>query len=399
MRLSRRLDAIQPSATLTLNAKAKALVQQGVDVVGFAAGEPDFGTPDFIGRAGREAIDRGHTRYTPTAGIPELRQAICDKLARDNQLTFTPDQVLVSCGAKHSLYNIFQALLDAGDEVIIFSPYWVSYPEMVQLAGGVPVIVETREADGFSPTVEALEAALTPRTRAVIFNSPGNPTGAVYPREVLDQLGRVLLKHPEVLAVSDDIYEKLRYVEAPFTNIANAVPELAGRTVVVNGMSKAYAMTGWRLGYAAGPKALIQGMQTIQDQSTSGASSISQDAGLAALQGDETELESMVAEYRRRRDRIVEGLNAIPGVRCRAPEGAFYVFPNVEGLYGKRTAAGTELDGSLALSRALLEEARLAAVPGAAFGADGHLRLSFVTSTENVEKGLERFSAFVQSLR
>ena len=399
MRLSRRLDAIQPSATLALNAQAKALVQQGVDVVGFAAGEPDFDTPDFIGQAGREAIDRGHTRYTPTAGIPELRQAICDKLARDNQLTFKPDQVLVSCGAKHSLYNIFQALLDAGDEVVIFSPYWVSYPEMVQLAGGVPVIVGTHEAEGFCPTTQALEAALTPRTRAVIFNSPGNPTGAIYPREALEKLGRILLNHPDVLAITDDIYEKLRFVDAPFSNIANAVPELVERTVVVNGMSKAYAMTGWRLGYAAGPRELIRGMQTIQDQSTSGASSISQHAGLAALKGDESQLKVMVAEYRRRRDRIVEGLNAIPGIRCRAPEGAFYVFPNVQGLYGKRTEAGVELDGSLALSRALLDEARIAAVPGGAFGADGHLRLSFVTSTENVEKGLERLATFVRSLR
>src|SRR5690606_32453106 len=225
------------------------------------------------------------------------------------------------------------------------------------------------------------------------------PTGAIYPREALEALGRVLLKHPEILAVSDDIYEKLRFVDAPFSNIANAVPELAGRTVVVNGMSKAFAMTGWRLGYAAGPRELIKGMQTIQDQSTSGASSISQHAGLAALRGDETQLKTMVTEYRRRRDRMVEGLNAIPGIRCRAPEGAFYVFPHVEALYGKRTGAGVELDGSLALSRALLDEARIAAVPGGAFGADAHLRLSFVTSMENVEKGLERLEAFVRSLR
>src|SRR5690606_34455585 len=276
-----------------------------------------------------DTIDTVITLSTPTAGIPEQRQATCDKLARDNQRTFKPDQVLVSCGAKHSLYNIFQALLDAGDEVIIFSPYWVSYPEMVQLAGGVPVIVETREVDGFSPTAEALEAAITPRTRAVIINSPGNPTGAIYPREALESLGRVLLKHPGILVVTDDIYEKLRFVDAPFSNIANVVPELTARTVVVNGMSKAFAMTGWRLGYAAGPRELIKGMQTIQDQSTSGASSITQHAGLAALQGDETQLKAMVAEYRRRRDRMVEGLNAIPGIRCRAPEGAFYVFPHV----------------------------------------------------------------------
>lgn len=398
MRLSRRLDPIKPSATLALNAKAKALVQQGVDVVGFAAGEPDFDTPAYIGEAGIEAIRAGFTRYTATAGIPELRQAISEKLAKDNQLTYAPDQILVSSGAKHSLYNIFQALLNEGDEVVIFAPYWVSYPEMVQLAGGKPVIVQTREEDGFAPDPEVLRAALSGKTRAVIINSPSNPTGAVLSREALAAIGRVLEDFPEVLVVSDDIYEKLRYVDGPFVNIANAAPALASRTVVVNGMSKAFAMTGWRLGYAAGPKALIAGMQTIQDQSTSNASSVTQKAGLAALRGPEAEIERMVAEYRARRDFVVARLNAIPGITCRLPEGAFYVFPNVSALYGKRSGEKAITD-SLSLSQVLLEDFRVAAVPGAPFGADAHLRLSFVTSRETLEKGLARIEDFVRSLR
>ncbi len=397
MRLSRRLDPIKPSATLALNAKAKALVQQGVDVVGFAAGEPDFDTPAFIGEAGIEAIRSGFTRYTATAGIPELRKAICEKLARDNQLTYTPEQILVSSGAKHSLYNIFQALLNEGDEVVIFAPYWVSYPEMVQLAGGKPVIVETREEDGFAPDPEAFRRALGPKTRAVIINSPSNPTGAVISREALAALGRVLEDFPEVLVVSDDIYEKLRYVDGPFVNIANAAPALAERTVVVNGMSKAFAMTGWRLGYAAGPKTLIAGMQTIQDQSTSNASSVTQKAGLAALLGPSDEIDRMVTEYRARRDLVVDRLNAIPGISCRLPEGAFYVFPNVSGLYGRRSGE-KRIEDSLTLSQVLLEDFRVAAVPGAPFGAPAHLRLSFVTSRETLEKGLSRIEDLVRSL-
>lgn len=397
MKLAERLKTIKPSATLALNAKAKALAAQGVDVVGFAAGEPDFDTPELVKAAAIEAIRQGFTKYTATAGIPELRAAISDKLKRENGLTFAPDQVLVSCGAKHSLYNLFQALLDDGDEVIIFAPYWVSYPEMVQLAGGRPVYVETREEEGYAPDPAALAKAFSPRTRAVIVNSPSNPTGAVLSRDALASIGRAIAAHPHCLAVTDDIYEKLLYVDTPFMNVANVVPEIADRTVVVNGASKAFSMTGWRMGYAAGPKALIAGMQTIQDQSTSNCSSITQKAALAGLTGPTEPLQQMVAEYRVRRDLFVAGLNAIPGVRCRMPEGAFYVFPSVRGWFGK-SYKGKRIEGSVQVSEILLEDFKVAAVPGAPFGAEGHLRMSFVTSRANIEKGLSRLRDLAAAL-
>lgn len=397
MILANRLKAIKPSPTLALNAKAKALVAQGVDVVSFAAGEPDFDTPDFIKQAAIEALQQGFTKYTPTAGIPELREAICAKLQRDNQLTYAPDQVLVSVGAKHSLYNIFQALLNEGDEVIILSPYWVSYPEMVQLAGGKPVIIETREEDGFAPDPEAIRKALTPRTKALIINSPSNPSGVVFSRETLTKIADAVRGH-ECLIVSDDIYEKLLYTGGGFANLANVAPDLTPRLVVVNGMSKAFSMTGWRLGYTAGPKWLISGMQMIQDQSTSNPSSFSQKAAVAALKGPESIFEPMVKEYKARRDMVVEQLNALNGVRCRVPEGAFYVLPNISGLYG-REYKGTKLQGSLQVSEILLNDFRIAAVPGAPFGVDANIRLSFATSREQLRKGLDRFREFTASVR
>ncbi len=396
MNLSRRLSAIKPSPTLALNAKAKALAAQGVDVVGFAAGEPDFDTPEYVKDAAVAALKAGFTKYTATGGIPELRAAICQKLEADNQLKYSPEQVLVSCGAKHSLYNLFQALLNEGDEVVIFAPYWVSYPDMVRLAGGEPVIVETKEERNYAPTAEQVRKALTPRTRAVVINSPSNPTGAVLSREALAEIASAVKDH-SCLLVTDDIYEKLLYVPGPFLNIANVAPELASRTVVVNGMSKSYSMTGWRLGYAAGPKELIAGMQMIQDQSTSNANSITQKAGLAALQGPKDTVEKMVAEYRARRELIVSGLNAIEGVRCRAPDGAFYVFPNIQKLLGRKYK-GKPVQGSVQASEILLDEFKVAAVPGLPFGAEGYLRMSFVTSRQNLEKGLARLREFAASL-
>jgi len=396
MNLANRLNAIKPSPTLALNAKAKALLAQGVDVVSFAAGEPDFDTPDFIKQAAIDALGQGFTKYTPTAGIPELREAICAKLARDNHLTYAPDQVLVSVGAKHSLYNIFQALLNEGDEVIILSPYWVSYPEMVQLAGGKPVIIETREEDGFAPDPEVIRKALTPRTKALIINSPSNPSGVVLSRDTLAKIAEAVRGH-DCLLVSDDIYEKLLYA-GEFSNIGNVAPDLVSRLVVVNGMSKAFSMTGWRLGYAAGPKWLISGMQMIQDQSTSNPSSFSQKAAVAALKGPESLFEPMVKEYRARRDMVVEALNSMDGVRCRTPEGAFYVLPNISGLYG-RFYKGTPLKGSLQVSEILLNDFRIAAVPGAPFGVDANIRLSFATSREQLRKGLERFREFTAAVR
>ncbi len=396
MKLARRLEAIKPSPTLALNAKAKALAAQGIDVVGFAAGEPDFDTPQFIKDGAVEAIHAGFTKYTATAGIPELRAAICEKLKKDNGLEFKPEQVLVSTGAKHSIYNLFQALLSEGDEVIIFSPNWVSYPDMVLLAGGKPVIVETREEDGFVPDPAKLKAALTPRTRAIIINSPSNPSGVVLSREALANIATAIRDH-DCLVVTDDIYEKLLYTPQPFVNLANAAPDLFPRTVVINGASKAFSMTGWRMGYAAGPQKLIAAMTMIQDQSTSNCSSITQKAALAALRGPPDALDAMVKEYVARRDLFVDGLNAIPGIRCRRPDGAFYVFPNIQGLIGK-SFQGKRIDSSVQLSEILLDEFRVAAVPGAPFGADANIRMSFVTSRENIQKGLGRIRDLVAAL-
>ncbi len=395
MKLANRLQAIKPSPTLALNAKAKALAAQGVDVVGLAAGEPDFDTPEYIKDAAIAALRAGFTKYTPTAGIPELRAAICEKLKRDNQLTFAPEQVVVSVGAKHALFNLFLALLNEGDEVIILAPYWVSYPEMVQIAGGKPVVIQTREEDGFAPDPEAIRRALTPRTRAVILNSPSNPSGAVLSAKALEGIADAVRGH-DCLIVSDDIYEKLLY-EGRFLNIANVAPDLYPRVVVINGLSKAYSMTGWRSGYAAGPKPLIAAMQMIQDQSTSNAPSMGQKAALAALQGPEDTIRTMVEEYRARRELFVDGLNAIPGLRCRKPEGAFYVLPNIGALLG-RSYKGRTLENSVQVSEVLLEDFRVAAVPGAPFGAEGYLRMSFVTSREVLRKGLERLSAFASAL-
>jgi len=365
--------------------------------VGFAAGEPDFDTPSHIKRAAVQALDDGFTKYTATAGTPELRAAICEKLKADNGLSYTPEQVVVSNGAKQCLYNFFQALLDEGDEVIIFNPAWVSYPDMVALAGGTPVLVPTREEEGWVPDPELFARAITPRTRAVVLNSPSNPTGAVLSVEALSALARVLDRHPEVVVVTDDIYEKLLYTGKPFVELLNVAPQLASRTLVVNGLSKAFAMTGWRLGYAAGPKALIAAMQMIQDQSTSNASSIGQRAAVAALRGPKDTIEVMAREFLARRDLFVAGLKALPGVRIRPPDGAFYVFPSFHGLLGKRHR-GKPLEGSVQISQVLLDDYRLAAVPGEPFGGEGHLRLSFAASRETIEKGLARLRDFVGGL-
>ncbi|MGE6761868.1 pyridoxal phosphate-dependent aminotransferase [Corallococcus interemptor] len=396
MKLARRLNAIKPSATLALNARAKALAASGKDVVVLAAGEPDFDTPEFVKQAAIEALRTGFTKYTATAGMPELREAICRKLEKDNGLKYAADQVVVTAGGKQSLYNCFQALLDEGDEVIVFAPYWVSYPDMVHLAGGTPVIVPTREEDGYAPDPAAIKKALTPRTRAIVLNSPANPTGAVYSRATLEGIADAVRGH-DCMLVTDDMYEKLLYTGEPFLNIGNVAPDLVPRLLVSNGLSKSYAMTGWRLGYAAGPKALISGMQLVQDQSTSNASSITQKAALAALTGPTDTITAMVNEYRERRDLFVAGLNAIPGIRCRLPEGAFYAMADVRALLG-RTYKGKPLTDSLQLSEALLNDFLVAAVPGDPFGAPGYIRMSFVTSREVLQKGLTRLRDFVAAL-
>jgi aspartate aminotransferase len=397
MKLANRLQSIQPSPTLALNARAKALAAAGKDVVGLAAGEPDFDTPDFVKEGARQALREGFTKYTATAGIPELRVAIAKKLKDDNGFDYAPDQVIVTNGGKQALYNCFQALLSDGDEVVLFAPYWVSYPEMVLLAGGRPVVVQTRGEDGFRPTPEALARALTPRTRAVIFNSPSNPTGAVLPLQTLRALGAILERRSDILVVTDDIYERLLYTGEPFTNILHAAPALAGRALVVNGMSKAFAMTGWRMGYAAGPKPLITGMQLVQDQSTSNVSSITQRAALAALQGPREPIEAMVREFHARRDSFVEGLSALPGVRCVRPEGAFYAFPDVSRWIGM-SWRGSRLTSSHHISERLLDDLLVAAVPGEPFGAPGHLRFSFAAARAVLDKGLSRLREFVNGL-
>jgi aspartate aminotransferase len=396
MKLARRLQAIKPSPTLALNSRAKALAAQGVDVVVLAAGEPDFDTPDYVKQAAVDAIRAGFTKYTATNGIPELREAVCRKLERDNNLRYTPEQVLVTSGGKQALYNFCQAALDEGDEVLIFAPYWVSYPDMVRLAGATPVIVPTREEDGFAPDPDAIRRALTPRTRAVIINSPGNPTGAVYSRAALEGIAEVLRPH-DCFIITDDIYEKLLYIDERL-GISDVAPDLVPRLVVTNALSKSHAMTGWRMGYVAGPRPLVAAMQLVQDQSTSNASSIGQKAALAALQGPPDTITTMVAEYRVRRDFFVAGLNALDGIRCRMPEGAFYALADVRGLYG-RSYKGKPVTGSMQLSEILLDEFRVAAVPGDPFGAEGYIRMSFATSREVLQKGLTRLGEMVQALR
>ena len=396
MQLANRLKSVKPSPTLSLNAKARALAATGADVLSVAAGEPDFDTPVHIKDAIKAALDSGFTKYTATGGIPELKTGIVEKLERDNKLTFTPEQVVVTVGGKQAIYNCFQALLSPGDEVVIFSPYWVSYPDMVMLADGVPRFVETSSANNWTPDPAELRKVLSPRTRAVIFNSPSNPSGAVISRQALEALAEVLRSH-DCLIITDDIYERLLYVKEPFFNIANVAPDLAPRTLIINGFSKAFSMTGLRLGYAAGPKELIAGMQMVQDQSTSNATSIIQKGAVAALNGPTAPIDEMVAVFARRRIAMTDGLNKIPGVKCRMPEGAFYCFPDLSALVGK-SYKGAPVTGSLRMSEILLEDFLLAAVPGQPFGAEGFIRLSFATSDANIEKGLGRLADFVSKL-
>lgn len=396
MKLAERVQKIQPSPTLVIDAKAKALKAQGVDVIGFGAGEPDFDTPQNIKDAAKRAIDSGFTRYTPVGGTDELKDAVIAKLQRDNGLEFTREQISVACGAKHSLYNISQALIQEGDEVIIPAPYWVSYPDQVLLAGGTPVFVQTDERTSFKITPELLEKAVTPRTKALILNSPCNPTGTSYSADELRDLGRVCLRH-DFLIISDDIYESLLYDGLAFSNIASAVPELASRTIVVNGVSKTYAMTGWRIGYAAGPKEIIAAMTKMQSQSTSNPSSVAQKAAVEALNGPQDAIVMMKAEFEKRRTYIIDRLNAIPGISCFRSTGAFYAFPNVSGILGK-CFNGKPLTNSGELAAYFLEQARVAVVPGIAFGADAYIRLSYATGMENIRKGIDRIEEAIANL-
>jgi aspartate aminotransferase len=396
MVLAERVKGIKPSPTLAVDARAKAMKAEGIDVVGFGAGEPDFDTPENIKEAAVKALKSGFTKYTPVGGTDELKDAIINKLKNDNGIVYERSQIIVSTGAKHSLYNVAQALYGPGDEVIIPAPYWVSYPDQVILNDATPVIVQTREDEGFVLTAEAFEKAITPKTRALILNSPSNPTGLGYPKKALERIAEVAVKH-KVMVISDEIYEKITYDGFRHVSIASLGSEIKELTITINGLSKSHAMTGWRLGYAAGPKEVIGAMTKIQSQSTSNPCSITQKAAVEALNGPQDFLPVMVAEFDKRRKYIVERLNAIPGFSCPTPVGAFYAFPRVSPVYGK-SFKGKEIKGSADLAAYLLEEAKVAVVSGDAFGADDYIRLSYATSMAAIEKGLDRIEKAVSEL-
>ncbi len=396
MKLAARTTRIVPSATLNVSATAKSMAAQGVDVVNFSAGEPAADTPEVVKAAAKAAISDGFTKYTPASGIDELKQAIIDKFSRDQGIHYDTSQILVSCGAKHTLYNAAQALLDPGDEVIIPAPYWVSYPDIVRLADGQPVILETRESDGYALDPKQLEAKVTPRTKALVLNSPSNPTGALYTRETLEAVADVAKRHG-FLVISDEIYEQLVYGETPFMSIVSVAPEIADQTLVVNGVSKAFSMTGWRIGYAGGPKTLIAAMSVIQSQSTSNPTSISQKAAVAALRDGTPFFKELLADLTPKRRLMVDTLNAMPGVTCPTPAGAFYAFPNVSEILGKHHANGT-ITTSADLATYLLHEAHVACVPGDPFGSPHHLRLTYTPTPDAIERGLKRVERAIQAL-
>lgn len=386
IQLSNRVNAVKPSPTLAITARAAKMRAEGHDIIGLGAGEPDFDTPDFIKQAAIEAINKGFTKYTAVDGIAPLKKAIIDKFKNDNGLEYNPKQILVSCGGKQSSFNLTQALLNAGDEVIIPAPYWVSYPDMVLLADGVPVIIETTQAQNFKISPQQLRAAITEKTRLVFINSPSNPSGAAYSFNELKALGDVLAEFPNIIIATDDMYEHILWKQGTFVNILNAHPEFYDRTIVMNGVSKAYSMTGWRIGYAAGNEQLIEAMCTIQSQSTSNPTSISQYAALAALTGDQSFIADMNKEFKKRHDFVVAELNTIDGVECVETDGTFYVFPNIEKLLARLDG----IDDDLAFSDYLIEKAGVALVPGSAFGTSGHIRLSIATSMDNLKNALER---------
>ena len=388
MGIAKRAMAIKPSPTLATAAKAKAMKAQGIDVVDFGVGEPDFDTPENVKQAGIKAIQSGFTKYTPAGGTDELKDAVIDKFKKDNDLAYERSQVLISCGAKHSLYNIAEALFDPGDEVIIPAPYWVSYPDQVLLNDATPVIVETTAEEGFTLTAKKLEKAMTKKTKALVLNSPSNPTGLAYDRKTLEEIAAVAVRH-QFYVISDEIYEKLLYDGFKHFSIASLGKEIKDLTIVVNGVSKSHAMTGWRIGYAAGPKDVLTAMANIQSQSTSNPCSISQKAAVEALRGPQDFIATMNVEFDKRRRYMVERLNAMKGVSCLMPVGAFYAFPDVSRLFGK-SVNGKTIKGSADLATYLLEDAQVALVSGDAFGAEAYIRLSYATSMENIQKGLDR---------
>jgi len=386
--LAKRIQRVKPSPTLTITARVAELRAAGKDIIGLGAGEPDFDTPDHIKTAAIQAIRDGFTRYTAVDGTPALKKSIIAKFKHDNGLDYAADQILVSCGGKQSFYNLCQAMLNAGDEVIIPAPYWVSYPDMVLLAEGEPVIVPTGVDNRFKISPEQLEAAITPKTRLFVINSPSNPTGVAYTRAELAALGKVLQQHPQLLIATDDMYEHILWSEEPFSNILNACPDLYDRTIVLNGVSKVYAMTGWRIGYAGGPADLIKAMKKVQSQSTSNPASISQVAAQTALEGDQSCIEPMIKAFRERHDYVVDALNRIPGVVCLPADGTFYCFPHVQAVIDRLDQVSDDIE----LAEYLLDKAGVALVPGSAFGAPGYARISFATGMDILKDALARLT-------
>ena len=387
---SNRIQRVKPSPTLAVTALAAQLRAEGRDVIGLAAGEPDFDTPDHVKQAAIEAIQNGFTKYTAVDGMPSLKQAIINKFSKDNGLNYSAEQILVSCGGKQSFFNLAQALLNPGDEVIIPAPYWVSYPDMVMLADGEPVIIEADQSQHFKITPAQLEAAITDKTRLFVINSPSNPSGKAYTLDELKALGEVLLKYPQVVVATDDMYEHIIWSEGGFSNILNACPDLYDRTIVLNGVSKAYAMTGWRIGYAAGPADLMKNMKKVQSQSTSNPTSISQVAAQAALEGDQSRLAEMNTAFKQRHDFVLAELQKMEGVDVTPSDGTFYIFPGFHGVMDKMG-----ITDDVKLSEKLLAEAEVALVPGSAFGTNGHLRISFATDMATLEKALQRIGDFI----
>jgi aspartate aminotransferase len=393
---SKTANSLHPSITLSISAKAKAMKAKGQDVIGFGAGEPDFDTPLNIKAKAKEAVDKGMTKYTPASGLPALKQAVADKLKKDNGLTYDKDQVLIGCGAKHVIFEIIFSLVAKGEEVIIPSPFWVSYPEMVKLAQGISVFIKGDQNNDFKITADLLDKRITKKTKLLILNSPSNPTGAVYTQDELKDLAETIVKH-DIFCISDEIYEKLVYDQVKHVSIASLSDKMKAKTIVVNGVSKAYSMTGWRIGYAAGPKEIIKVASNVQSHTTSNPTSISQAASIEAIEGPQGEVANMRDEFRKRRDYLVERVNSIKGLSCIKPQGAFYSFVDISKVLGKKFKT-KKIDGSLDFCQVLLESQEVAVVPGVAFGDDNFIRVSYASSLDTLKKGLDRIEKFINSL-